>query len=533
MNRHSLVALALLAGCGDPPAPPPPPSPPPGPPPRLLAPWSGALLGGGRLTLRWTGEGAARVTLCRGASACTERRTLDANGGSLALTQTLPRGTWSWRVTRNGRDSATWRFTVTGSAERAQHLGVRGDLDGDGRTELLVGAPGADGGRGRVWVLVAAEPQRALTHDAERASFGGSVAHVGDLDGDGFTDAALGAPGAQVVRVYRGGPSGLAESPWVTLANPEPGASGFGTAVAGVGDLDGDGYGELAVGSPFVSASTGRVYLWRGRPDALPATPDKALDGPGGTAGLYGGDLTGAGDLDGDGLGELVVGAYRANSVAGAVYVYRGRRDLATLTLDRTLGGAEGTGSYFGERVAGAGDLDGDGFPELAVGAPNTGRGLGRVYLFRGGSDGFDPMASRVLDPPEGASGSFGGALGVHGDVNGDGLTDLVVGAPASQRRAGRVVLFVGRAGAPPEGPGAVLESMSALGAEAGHALAANGDHDGDGVDDLAVGVPQAREARGLVQLVRGRTNALPSGPGVSFEPAVEGEAAVGSALAR
>jgi hypothetical protein len=227
------------------------------------------------------------------------------------------------------------------------------------------------------------------------------------------------------------------------------------------------------------------------------------------------------------------VGAYRAASVSGAVYLVRGHRVFSALALDLTLRGEEGTGSYFGERVAGAGDLDGDGFPELAVGAPNTSRGVGRVYLFRGGTRGFDAVPAAMLEAPEGASGSFGGALGVHGDLDADGRTDLVVGAPAAQRRAGRVVLFAGRAGALPAAPGVVLQTPNDSAAEAGHSLASNGDLEGDGLDDLAVGAPHAREERGLVHLVRGRSGGPAGASAVLLAPTVDADSLLGAALSR
>ncbi|MFO0973383.1 MAG: FG-GAP-like repeat-containing protein [Phycisphaerae bacterium] len=293
-----------------------------------------------------------------------------------------------------------------------------GDVNADGYTDLLVAAPSFDSGPvdvGRVWLYLggrggpATQPVWWADGSESGAGFGTALAAAGDLDGDGYADVLIGAPrrdsplvDAGEVRVYRGGPGGLSAVPAWTLSGDQAGAQ-FGASVAGAGDVDGDGYRDVVIGAPLrdqVATDEGRVYLFRGGAGGLSTQPVWFADGGQLWANL-GTSVAGVGDFDGDGFNDVAAGARIAMSTWSA----RARwRCIAGAPADwsvtpRWFVAGDQSGSRFGERIAGAGDVNGDGRADLAIGAwlasfPELGEG--RAYC-------------------------FGGRPLVAGDVNGDG----------------------------------------------------------------------------------------------------------------
>ncbi len=264
---------------------------------------------------------------------------------------------------------------------------------------------------------------------------------------------------------------------------------GLGSAILGAGDLNGDGVPDIAVGAPNDDFAIGTAFVYSG---AKGSTLYQVF--PLELRGFFGGALASAGDLDGDGVPDLIVGApFTSRKEAygvGSVLVFSG----ATGKLLFNFVGEEG-GTYMGWSVAGVGDIDQDGVPDLAIGTPfaSVGNviGVGRVDI-RSGATGD------LLYQIEGQqSGDFlGWAVASIGDLDGDGIPDLLLGAPNSSPAglslAGSVEVRSGRTGSllyriNGEEPAAYL----------GRSLAAVGDLDGDGFDDFAVGAPAA-SAQGL-----------------------------------
>ncbi|MBK8979776.1 MAG: FG-GAP repeat protein [Planctomycetes bacterium] len=247
------------------------------------------------------------------------------------------------------------------------------DLDGDGVSDFVVGAPGSGGGSHAGYAQVHSGVQpfaliRVLRGTAIDDAFGASVANAGDVDGDGIGDVLVGAP--------RGGPR---DEGYVRVHSGRDGRQlftkfglgaddGFGTATAGLGDLDGDGHAEFAVGAPQSirsgAARRGYVQVFSGSDGRLLAT----LAG-GASDRLFGRAIAGGGDLDGDGVGDLVVGAPRPTP-RGLVHTFSGRT-LGPLRSSLELDSAEPDG--FGTSVVIVPDIDGDGRAELAAGAPTGG----------------------------------------------------------------------------------------------------------------------------------------------------------------
>jgi hypothetical protein len=366
-----------------------------------------------------------------------------------------------------------------------------GDVNGDGIDDLIAGAyfAAADGkpAAGESYVVFGTDTGFAASLDlsaldgsngfrlngidsGDRSGF--AVASVGDVNGDGIDDVIVGAifatadgkPDAGESYVVFGTNTGFAAS--LDLAALD-GSNGFrldgidagdwsGASVAGAGDVNGDGIDDLTIGAsqadPDGKSSAGESYIVFGTEAGFAASLDlSALDGSNGFRldGIDAGDGSGfsvaaAGDVNGDGFDDLIVGAPGAgpdgDAYAGESYVVFGTgagfaARLELSALDGSNGfRLDGIDTYdnSGYSVAGAGDINGDGFDDLIVGAPGTG---GESYVVFGRDAGF--AASLDLSALDGSSGfrldAGGGRSGASvagaGDVNGDGTDDLIVGA--------------------------------------------------------------------------------------------------------
>ncbi|MCC6659384.1 MAG: FG-GAP repeat protein [Phycisphaerales bacterium] len=345
-----------------------------------------------------------------------------------------------------------------------------GDVNGDGNADVAVGAPGEGSGgdpaaRGRVYVYSGLNGAqiRMLWSPNQRPDgrFGAAVASVPDTDGDGVNDILVGAPGegasAQVGRAYLY--SGDTGALLHVLFSPAQQAGGlFGRSVAGVSDMDGDGRGDLAVGAPEERngggpAGMGRVHVYSGGTGALLYTLLPAQPAAGGH---FGESVSGVSDTDGDGRGDVVVGAPGESPAwvegCGQAYLFSGAG--GSLIRRFYSPGREPRGS-FGECVAGVPDLDGDGRGDLAIGAPaedpgTTPEDCGRVYVYSGASG---VLIWRYLAPTPEANANFGNRIAGLPDVTGDGKGDILIGAwhenPAGgDEDCGRVHIYSGGTGA-------------------------------------------------------------------------------------
>ncbi len=282
----------------------------------------------------------------------------------------------------------------------------------------------------------------------------------------------------------------------------------FGFAVNRVGDVDDDGYDDFAVGAPRYSEAGlnhGRVYVYSGGPDL--GTLMATLEGEPGattfTGSYFGYAVWAAGDFNGDGIDDLVVGAPYANAPGlhqGAALIYYGHSGGPSTLPDVTLTG-EVAGDFFGWSVSDAGNFFGGSEDAVVVGAPNhstTAANAGAVYVFKGGRPALPPdnvydakLASNAVNP---AYGRFGFVVRNAGRWNSDTYDDLAVGAPnyfestPPVRTNGRVEIFFG--GSPPD----ILTDRAVSGEVQadyfGYALDGVGDVEGSGQDDLIVGAP-------------------------------------------
>lgn len=341
-------------------------------------------------------------------------------------------------------------------------------------------------------------PQRVLEGDQFASQFGYGSAPAGDVNGDGFADAIIGAyqfgtsPPSGTAFIFYGGNQVIGPNPDATLTVDNPLAR-FGWSVDGAGDINGDGFSDVLIGAPFfdgLATNSGAAFVYLGGPAGPGLTADFVID-MGQADAEVGSGVTVAGDLNGDGYSDIAVGAPRFDADfpdAGAVFVYYGSETGIGSTPDLVVEG-NASSIYLGYDLSGVGDTNGDGYDDLIVGAYGAQNAAGAVYLFYGGAAGIDPQQATVFDSP-----LVGGELGRHvagpGDLNGDGFADIVGGAPAYSNgvsNEGAVFVFYGSpTGIDPAG--AIVLESDRFDTKLGSGVADAVDLDGDGYADLVTG---------------------------------------------
>ena len=402
-------------------------------------------------------------------------------------------------------------------------LSGAGDQDGDGLQDWFVGARGDDDARsdaGAVYLVAGDDTgQRSLANATAKltGTTGALAGHAldggVDLDGDGSIELVVGGP-------YDDSYEPNAGVAWVVSGPFEDGSLADATALWGLydtdlagwsvallGDADGDGLGEVVVGAPYGkhgASSPGVAYLVSGVPDDDLVLHDDALRliGESDYDGV-GSRVANGGDLDGDGLADLLIGASGVNlggADSGAAYVLLGATISAlpgALDLGNADGRHHGESGYdmAGYGLAGAGDVDGDGLDDLLVGAPYEDEGArdaGAAYLLLGPATSFASLAeapAKLIGTRTG--GSAGNAVALVADADADGQTGLLVGAPVYEDGvdAGWAAMWLGQPSGTVELDDASwLFQGDQVGDYAGFALASPGDMDGDGVSDLLIG---------------------------------------------
>jgi hypothetical protein len=372
---------------------------------------------------------------------------------------------------------------------------------------------------------------------------GYSVSSAGDVNGDGITDILIGAIGTNsnngasyLVFGHAGNwttplaLSSLNGANGVQFTGSEGEQSGW--SVNSAGDVNGDGVTDLIIGAYLANGGNGTSYLVFGHIGSW--TTPFALSTLNGTNGVRltgsGGEYSGravnsAGDVNGDGVTDLIIGAYEANSGNGASYLVFGHTGSWTTPLAlSTLNGVNGvkfTGSgteQSGRAVSSAGDVNGDGVTDLIIGAYRANGGNGASYLVFGHTGSWTtPLALSTLNGVNGVkfTGSGGENSGIFvssaEDVNGDGVTDLIIGAHLANSNNGASYLVFGHTGnwTTP----LVLSTLNGVngvkftgsGAEqSGRAVSSAGDVNGDGVTDLIIGANVANSNNGASYLVFG-----------------------------
>jgi hypothetical protein len=386
-----------------------------------------------------------------------------------------------------------------------------GDVNGDGFDDIIVGAHqnderGTNAGRAYIYFggrAFNAIPDVILTGAAAFDFFGTSVGVAGDVNGDGYFDVIVGAPGndargtdAGRAYIYFGG-ANMDNIADVVLTSAAPGDN-FGNSVSTAGDVNGDGYSDVIVGGYLNDnrgVDAGQAYIFYGGAN-MNSAADVTLTGT--SAGdHFGLSVSTAGDVNGDGYSDVIVGAPRSEDKAtdaGKAFIYFGGANMNNNT-DVILSGVSSF-DFFGFSVSDAGDVNGDGYGDVIVGAPyNDARAndAGSTYIFYGGTNMNDTYD--VTFNGEIINDNLGYSVSSAGDVNGDGFSDVIVGIPFNDAEVldgGKTLTYFGS-----PNMDNIAEFISFVfypGDNFGFSVSSAGDFNGDGYSDLLVGAWQNDE---------------------------------------
>jgi hypothetical protein len=427
-------------------------------------------------------------------------------------------------------DSPSWSIVGGQDGESLGWSVARaGDVNGDGVSDVIVAAPYYDNtyqaaGRAAVYVGSNTGLQESPYWSGEGSStyayFGWSVAGVPDVSGDGLSDILVGVPAADggghsspgCANLYFGSSTAIAATPdWQACGDGS--YQGHGTTVAAISDVNGDGNQDIAVTASSVYVGEdhyGRVSVYYGMTGSpSPVASWSVMEQQPYTA--FGHALSLAGDVNGDGVGDFVVGAEGHGGSfddEGATFAYYGHTSgLGPEHAWSATGGGES--AAFGASVAHAWDLDSDGYSDLAVGAPGhsgTSDRCGRVDIYRGTGDGLTSVPVWSVDGPQYDS-LFGAAIAL-GDIDADGTIDLMVGAPGHNSESahdGAVFVYLG------SGPYGTTFEVDSL-------------EDGEAARDVAPGDGTCADATGACTLRAAiqEANALPGSDTITFALAGE-----------
>jgi hypothetical protein len=417
-------------------------------------------------------------------------------------------------------------LTISWSAESNQAGGffgavaAAGDVNGDGFSDVLIGASGYDNGEaeeGKAFAYYGSAaglstiPNWSFESNRPVANLGFELDTAGDVNGDGYSDviiaarnypplATAGIPGTGKAYVFHGSATGLALAPAWT-AEPGQAEATFGYSCGTAGDVNGDGFGDVVIGAGLYDNGEdqeGRAYLYEGSPAGLQDHPSWIVEGN--QAGAALGEAVGtAGDVTGDGYSDLIIGAtYYDNGQPneGTVFIYEGSaagpERTPSWTIDSNVAEA-----YFGRSVGTAGDVNGDGFSDILAGSPFFSNGEvweGKVFMYLGSASGVSTTPSWSIESNQ-VDALFGTVLCTAGDVNGDGYSDVIVtgpglDAPRSPESAideGFLYIYPGSAAGLSTTP-ILTVTMDTSGLRFGNHAGSAGDVNGDGFSDVLAG---------------------------------------------
>lgn len=386
-----------------------------------------------------------------------------------------------------------------------------GDVNGDGFSDVIVGAYLFDNGQndeGRVYIYsgtasgITTATVKFIESDQSGARFGRSVSTAGDVNGDGYSDVIVGAPlydngqtNEGAIYVFHGSATGIITTPAVILESGLANAN-FGIAVACAGDVNGDGYSDIAGGADRLSAgqtNEGAAIIYRGSAAGITSATATILQSNQAGAQM-GNAVASAGDINGDGFSDIIVGASlyaNGQTGEGAAIIYKGSASGINITAMDTLQSNQ-LNANLGQSVSSAGDVNGDGYSDVVIGANLYDNGQtdeGAAFIYHGSDTGLNATASIRLES-NAAGSNFGIAVACAGDNNGDGYGDIIIGASLydnGQTDEGAAFVYRGSATGVVNTAIATLESNQAA-ANFGIAVASAGDVNGDGYSDIIVG---------------------------------------------
>lgn len=388
-----------------------------------------------------------------------------------------------------------------------QFVGYAGDINGDGYSDVIAGAPGFSSAAGKVYLYMYGMtgtliPDLTMSGEGNFSNLGFSVSSAGDVNRDGFSDVIVGAyvynqTFTGRAYIYYGGMNmdNIAD----VVFNGEDINNYFGYSVSAAGDVNDDGFSDIVIGAYGYANNVGRAYVFYGgtsmnnAADVIMAGTFQSVN--------FGISVSSAGDLNGDGYSDVIVGSNNITSGTGRAYIYYGGASMNNLA-DVTLIG-EGTGNLFGTSVATAGDVNNDGYSDVIVGANGYSTNTGRAYIFFGAVS-MNPVAD-VIMTGDNTNNHFGYSVSTAADINKDGYSDVIIGAYGNNTSTGKANIYFG--GLSMDNISDVTLTGEATNNYFSRSVAAAGDINQDGYSDVIIGADGFSSFKGKSYIYFGGAN--------------------------
>lgn len=433
-------------------------------------------------------------------------------------------------------DGADW--IARGDVDQDQgkfgkEVSTAGDANGDGYSDILIGMPGYNNGianQGAVFLYpggpngLGENPNWEAESGQANSNYGYSVSSAGDVNSDGYSDIVIGAPhfnGKGAVFVYNGdsgGPSTIANNSILFSQN----GTQFGYSVSSAGDVNGDNYGDIVVGAPFYTngeTNEGATFVYYGSSSGPSSTSDWSFETD--KLNAFGGyKVASAGDVNRDGYSDLLIGVFNyenGESGEGAAFAFHGSQTGLSLTPDWSAEGNQ-IDANFGISIALAGDVNGDGFSDAVIGSSyydNDQVNEGTVFVYHGSSSGLSLTPNWMTEGNQ-DNALFGNSVSSVGDINGDGFSDVLIGAKEydnGENDEGRIFLYLGS----PTGLPIITnwtDERDQIDSEFGTNISSAGDVNGDGYSDFIVSSPiwsTIQDNAGKVFIYHGSADGIPA----------------------
>ncbi|TLV03106.1 FG-GAP-like repeat-containing protein [Dyadobacter luticola] len=396
-------------------------------------------------------------------------------------------------------------------ANAGRSVSSAGDVNGDGYSDVIIGAPLYDKGEtneGAVFVHygsangISVNPAMILEGNQAEAQFGGKAALAGDVNKDGYGDIIVGASyydkgqaNEGAAFIYHGSANGLSANPAMVLESNQAEAR-FGISVNLAGDVNADGFSDVVVSAVLYDkgqTNEGAAFVYHGSATGINPNAATTLESNQAEARM-GYTASSAGDVNGDGYSDIIVGVYlydKGEVDEGTALIYHGSALGVSPNVATILESNQAT-SYFGAFVSFAGDVNGDGYGDVVVGAylyDNEQTNEGAAFVYLGSAAGLNVNSKKQLEINQ-SNAQFGYSVNSAGDVNGDGYADIIIGAnlyDKGETDEGGAFIFQGSANGISANAASTLESNQ-TNAQMGWAVASAGDVNGDGYSDVVVG---------------------------------------------